>query len=153
MDGVVPLARLFAMATRDLIDELHVRLARHGWPGMRPAFGFTLVAAQQQQPLTSGDIASLLGVSKQAASKLVDTMAGEGYVTRRPAGDDGRAKIVELTARGRKLLAAVEEIYAELEAEWAGVIGRERVESMRADLTDVLLATHDGKLPAIRPNW
>jgi len=24
---------------------------------------------------------------------------------------------------------------------------------MRADLTDVLLATHDGKLPAIRPTW
>jgi DNA-binding MarR family transcriptional regulator len=141
------------MATRNLIDDLHVRLAQHGWPGMRPAFGFTLVAAQQQQPLTSGDIASLLGVSKQAASKLVDTMADEGYVKRRPAGDDGRVKLVELTARGRKLLAAVEEIYAELEADWADVIGRKRVETMRADLTDVLLATHDGRLPAIRPTW
>jgi DNA-binding MarR family transcriptional regulator len=148
----VPLARLFATATRFLIDELHQRLAERGWPGMRPAFGFTLLAARTQ-PLTSGAIAALLGLTKQAASKQVDAMEAEGYVRRRPARDDARSKVVELTARGHRLLAVVEEIYAELEAEWAAVIGEARVEALRRDLTEVLRASHGGELPAIRPTW
>lgn len=148
----VPLARLFATATRYLIDELHERLADRGWPGMRPAFGFTLVAARQQ-PMTAGAIASLLGMTKQGASKLVDSMEEEGYVRRRPDAGDARAKLVELTPRGHRLLAAVEEIYAELEAEWAEIVGRKRVEAMRRDLTEVLRVSHDGELPAIRPTW
>lgn len=148
----IPLARLFAMATRYLIDGLHQRLADRGWPGMRPPYGFTLVAARQQ-PLTAGALAGLLGMTKQAASKLVDSMEAEGYVRRRPDAGDARAKVVELTKRGHRLLADVEEIYAELEAEWAETVGRKRVEVMRRDLTEVLLASHDGELPAIRPTW
>lgn len=141
------------MAFRHTIDELHARLAQRGWPEMRPAYGYTLVAAEQQQPLTSGALAALLGVTKQAASKLVDAMEAEGYVRRRPTSDDGRAKVVELTARGRRLLASVEEAYAEIEAEWAEVIGRTRVEALRRDLQEVLLAAHGGTLPAVRPTW
>lgn len=152
MTDDVPLARLFAMAFRYLIDELHARLVDKGWPGMRPPYGFVLVAARER-PLTSGAIAELMGMTKQAASKLVDAMEGEGYVSRRVDGGDARAKRVELTPLGRKLLAAVEEIYADLEAEWAEVVGRPRVEAVRADLLAVLRATHDGALPPVRPTW
>jgi DNA-binding MarR family transcriptional regulator len=149
----VPLSRLFAMATRYLIDELHKRLAERGWPELRPAFGFTLLAARDQQPLTSGGIASLLGMTKQAASKLVDAMEELGFVRRRPIADDARAKLVELTPKGRRLLAEVERVYAELEAEWADIVGRKQIESLRTDLQAVLLAVHGGRLPAIRPTW
>jgi DNA-binding MarR family transcriptional regulator len=159
----MPLARLFAMAFRHLIDELHTRLAERGWPAMRPPFGFVLVAASEG-PLTSGAIADLLGMTKQAASKLVDAMEVEGYLRREVAGGDdrggggggrgdARAKPVALTARGRRLLDDVEAIYAELEAGWARVVGRPRVESMRDDLQTVMRAAHDGKLPPIRPTW
>lgn len=148
----VPLARLFAMAFRYLIDELHARLAGRGWTAMRPPYGFVLVAAREQ-PLTVGAVAGLMGMTKQAASKLVDAMEGEGYVRRRPDGDDARAKVVVLTPRGHRLLVDVEEIYAELESGWADVVGRERVEALRADLVAVMRATHDDALPPIRPTW
>lgn len=148
----VPLARLFAMATRYLVDELHARLADRGWPDIRPAFGFTLLAARQQ-PLSSGAIATLLGVTKQAASKLVDSMEDVGYVRRQPNADDARAKLVELTPKGHRLLAEVEDIYVELEAEWAAIVGRKPIEALRGDLQTVLRAAHDGELPAIRPTW
>ena len=42
----VPLARLFAMGLRALIDELHERLARRGWPDVRPFLGFALLAVR-----------------------------------------------------------------------------------------------------------
>ena len=148
----VPLARLFAMAFRYLIDELHGRLVDKGWPELRAPYGFVLVAARERA-ITSGAIAELMGMTKQAASKLVDAMEGEGYVRRRPDGGDARAKLVELTPRGHELLAAVEEIYADLEGEWAAVVGRNRIEAVRRDLLAVMRATHDGALPPIRPTW
>jgi DNA-binding MarR family transcriptional regulator len=154
----MPLARLFAMAFRHLIDGLHARLAARGWAAMRPPFGFVLVAASQG-PLTGAAIAELMGMTKQAASKLVDAMEAEGYVRREAGGVggvggvDARSKAVALTDRGRRLLDDVEAIYADLEAEWSEVVGRPRVEAMRADLLAVMRASHDGELPPIRPSW
>ena len=46
-----------------------------------------------------------------------------GYVERSANGPDGRQRHVSLTPRGVQLLAAVEEIYTELEREWASLIG------------------------------
>jgi DNA-binding MarR family transcriptional regulator len=146
----VPLARLFAMAFRWLIDELHERLEQRGWPSTPPTFGFVLVAVRDE-PATVVSIAGLLGVTKQAASKVVAAMAEAGYVERRPHDADGRAKAIVLTGRGAELLGAVEEIYGELEAEWADVVGARSIDSMRSDLVEVLRSVHGGDLPAIRP--
>jgi DNA-binding MarR family transcriptional regulator len=145
------LARLFAIAYRSLIDGLHERLRARGWRDVRPAYGFVLLAARDG-PTTSTALAALMGTTKQAASKLVDSMEHAGYVRRRAGTADARQRPVELTARGRRLLATVESIYAELEAGWADVIGTERVERLRADLVAVL-AGADGVLPPVRPTW
>jgi len=148
----VPLARLLAMAYRQLIDGLHDRLREAGWHDVRPVYGFVLLAARQG-PLTASEVGVLMGTTKQAASKLVDAMEQAGYLRRRPSADDARQKVLELNRRGRDLLAAVEGIYAELEAEWAEVVGVAAVERLRRDLTRVLVAGHDGELPPVRPLW
>jgi DNA-binding MarR family transcriptional regulator len=145
------LARLFAIAFRQLIDGLHERLAAQGWTDVRPSFGFVLLAARDE-PTTATALAALLGTTKQAASKLVDTMEAAGYVARSVGDEDARQRLVHLTRRGRDLLAAVEAIYDDLEAEWADVIGSRRVAAIRRDLTEVL-SDPDGVLPAVRPGW
>jgi DNA-binding MarR family transcriptional regulator len=147
-----PLARLFAIAYRLLIDGLHDRLQQLGWHDVRPAFGFVLLAARDA-PTTSTDLAALMGTTKQAASKLVDTMVDAGYVRRAVDKTDARSRPVHLTARGRKLLATVERIYVELEGDWAAVIGTQNVDRLRRDLVRVLTASNDGALPAVRPTW
>jgi DNA-binding MarR family transcriptional regulator len=149
-DGGPPLARLFAIGYRQLIDGLHDRLRDLGWTDVRPAFGFVLLAARDQ-PTSITELAVLMGITKQAASKLVDVMAACGYVSRGADPADGRQRPVDLTGRGRELLAAVEQIYAELEGDWAEVIGAARVDSMRRDLLRVLSGDGDGQLPPVRP--
>lgn len=146
----VPLARLFAIAYRTMVDGLHERLVRRGWADVRVNYGFVLLAARYGG-LRGADVAVLLGVSKQAASKLIDGMQEAGFVDRRADPGDERAKRVVLTHRGHALLAAVEEIHAELELGWADLIGPQAVESLRADLTTVLERTHGGRLPVITP--
>ncbi|HEX7277845.1 MAG TPA: MarR family transcriptional regulator, partial [Acidimicrobiales bacterium] len=97
-----PLARLFAVAYRSLIDGLHHELRARGWTDVRPAFGYVLLAARDG-PTTSTALAALLGTSKQATSKLLDAVESAGYVRRRPGVGDGRQRPVELTRRGLEL--------------------------------------------------
>ncbi len=145
-----PLARLFAMAYRLLVDGLHERLAERGWTGVRPAFGFVLLQLAPGSA-TLRDLTAALGTSKQAVSQLVDDMVSAGYATRAAHPADARARTVALTPRGRDLLAAVEDIYRELEAGWADVVGAGAVAQLRTTLDTALRAAHDGTLPTIRP--
>ncbi len=152
----VPLARLFAMAFHHFVDGLHERLAEHGWSDVRPSYGFVLLAAREG-PTTPGEVARLLGVTKQAASVLVGQMQQAGYLeAAAPPGDgrsDARVKAVALTARARELLGVVETVYGELEAGWAEVISADAVEAVRENVRLALEGTHGGVLPGVRPTW
>lgn len=148
----VPLARLFAMAFRQLIDDLHERLAEEGWADMKRPYGFVLVAARDR-PTSGKDIAALMGMTKQAASKLIDGMVEAGYVVRVVDPSDQRQKAVSLTSRGREVLAAVERIYAALEADWAEEIGADNLLNLRSQIAQVLITRNEGELPPVRPTW
>ena len=147
-----PLARLFAVGYRQLIDGLHDRLQDRGWTDVRPAFGFVLLAARDQ-PTSVTELAELMGMTKQAASKLVDAMVSAGYVQRGIDSHDGRQRPVTLTGRGEELLSAVEEVYAELEDGWAKLIGASHLDRMRRDLVHILSDPGNGQLPPVRPTW
>jgi DNA-binding MarR family transcriptional regulator len=149
-DGGHPLARLFAIALRSMVDELHHRLSERGWADVRPAFGFVLLATREQA-ITGTELATLMGTSKQAASKLITAMTIAGYIEPTNSAADARHRPFRITDRGLQLLGAVEQIYAELEAEWAEVIGESHVENLRRDLTSVLTDRNRGQLPAVRP--
>jgi DNA-binding MarR family transcriptional regulator len=137
------------MAYRMLVDDLHERLAARGWAGVRPAFGFVLLALRAG-PVSLRELPGVLGTSKQAVSKLVEAMVAAGLVERAADPADSRAKRVQLSARGRALLADVEQIWAELERGWDAALGEGRLGALREDLTTVLRAAHGGTLPDVR---
>ncbi|MEO6511138.1 MAG: MarR family transcriptional regulator [Nocardioides sp.] len=146
----VPIARLLAVAYRQLIDGLHRRLAEEGWDDVRPSYGFVLLTLRDREASVS-DLAGLMGVSKQATSKLLDQMAAGEYVTREVSTSDARLRTVALAPRGHELLAVVEGIYAELESAWASAVGAKEVERLRGTLTQVVLASNAGTFPEVRP--
>lgn len=78
-----------------------------------------------------GEIAKDFGISKQAASKLVDTLVIRGYIERGTDPEDRRRLTLELTERGREAAdigwAAADRIDAELEK----AVGAEAVAQMR----------------------
>jgi DNA-binding MarR family transcriptional regulator len=148
--ATIPLARLFAMAYYHFVEALHRRLDEAGWHDVRPSYGFVLLAARDQ-PITPRQVAELMGTTKQAASVLVSRMQDAGYLQPARSTSDGRVRAVTLTSRSRELLGVVESIYADLESEWAGVLGGRRLETLRGDLLTALRASHGGRLPGIRP--
>ena len=118
-DVQLPLARLFAIAYRQLITDLHDELARRGWTDVRPAYGFALLALREG-PRSSGELGVLMGMTKQASSKLVEALVEAGYARRGESTGDARVRPVELTDKGRDLQATAEAIYRDLEDRWAG---------------------------------
>ncbi|MGW4234286.1 MarR family winged helix-turn-helix transcriptional regulator [Streptomyces sp. NPDC004980] len=118
---------------RSIIDDLHRDLAAHGFPEMRPAYGYALQAVGREGASAS-EIGRRLGVSKQAAGKTVEKLEGFGYVERVDDPEDGRRKLVRLTARGVEVLARSAEGFERLHAEWVRALGAERVRALEADL-------------------
>jgi len=124
---------LLAGAFRQLIDELHRRLAEQGHPDMRPAYGFALQAIGPDGA-TMSEIGRRLGVSKQAATKTVGKLAELGYVDRAPDPADARAIMVTITPRGRDSLRRSAEIFESLRREWVRELGADRVRALEDDL-------------------
>ncbi|MDQ1395486.1 MAG: hypothetical protein QOG64_745 [Acidimicrobiaceae bacterium] len=131
---------------------MHQHLADQGFPDLRPSQGFALNAVGDGGATVS-ELAVVLGVTKQAAAKVVDGLEDRGYVARRAHEEDGRARSVSLTARGRALLDAAASIQQELEAEWAATVGDRQLAVMRRSLEQVLASRYGDRLPPLRPLW
>jgi DNA-binding MarR family transcriptional regulator len=138
------------MSLHALVDELHGRLEQRGWPRTRPLWGFVLLFLRDQ-PRSISQIGLLLGMSKQAAAKVVAGLQDAGLVERETDVRDRRATTIRLSGRGGRFLADVESIYAELEEEWAAMIGDRRLAAVRSGLVAALAARYGSERPAIRP--
>jgi DNA-binding MarR family transcriptional regulator len=84
---------------------------------------------------SAADMISGLGVSKQAASQLIDTLVVRGYLTREINPEDRRRMTIELTERGRSAAAATRSAVEAVDAELAGRISPAELAGLRAGLT------------------
>lgn len=95
------LALFVGMAVnQQVLDEL----TRQGFPALRNAHGF-VVQHLLSGPRSVGELAKLLGVTQQAVSKTIKEMSTEDYVEDVASGD-ARVRMVQLSARGREVVAA-----------------------------------------------
>ena len=80
------------------------------------------------------DIILDLGVTKQAASQLIDTLVLRGYLTRDINPEDRRRMTIELTDRGRTAAAAVRSGVELIDAELALMLSPVEMAGLRAGL-------------------
>ena len=70
-----------------------------------------------------GALAERAGLSKQAMNQLLRSLEALGYLARADSPDEGRARIVRLTRRGRTAYAKIHEILRDIEHEWTIELG------------------------------
>jgi len=144
---------LLALGFRTVVDDLHKQLAVIGYDDIRPAHGF---AFQRLAPngATGNEVAEFMDITKQAASEMVDYLEQHGYVIRQPHSTDRRGKIITLTERGWGCIRQTEAILSHLEAQWATIIGVQRMKELQADLRQLITVANGGSLPQkFRPTW
>jgi DNA-binding MarR family transcriptional regulator len=75
-----------------------------------------------------------LGVSKQAAGQLIDTLVLRGYLSRETNEDDRRRLVVTLTERGRTAAQAQAVAREKIDAQLLAKMGRENLSRTRKTL-------------------
>ncbi|MGW3419857.1 MarR family winged helix-turn-helix transcriptional regulator [Streptomyces phaeochromogenes] len=138
-------AALLAVAG-ELTQRIHEGVVARGFEGIRPAHGFAF-ARLAPGGATVTELAAHLGVTKQAASQLVDEIVRKGYAERRPHPDDARARLVVLTEQGWACTRAAEESAAEAVGPWVELLGEGEVRALRDRLLRI------APYGPIRPAW
>lgn len=88
-----------------------------GFPDVTPAFHplFRFEGPEGRRPT---EIAAAAGLSKQTVNDALGYFEREGYLTREPDPVDGRAKVVRLTDKGRRLEDAIWAAGQEVDRQW-----------------------------------
>jgi len=130
------LVALLGSVKEELLEEMSRRVAAAGYPGLRPSHGCVFRYLDADGSRLS-ELAEKSGLTKQAFGEHVANVEALGYVVRVADPEDGRAKRVEPTQRGREVLELSRQIFADLEREWAEAIGVERLASLRETLLEI----------------
>jgi DNA-binding MarR family transcriptional regulator len=138
------LPTLVALAGTAANQYLLRRLHEQGYNGVRTSHGYVIQNLIDEAP-TVGELAARLGVTQQAASKVVVEMEAMGLVTRDPDRSDSRVRRVALTPRGQALLIAGRAARAALEH----AVGAEVGDLAAAKGALIALLEHTGDLAAI----
>ncbi len=125
------LARLLLEAHRALGAELVSTLAERGYPDMRPGHAAVFLHIDRRWGTRLTELARRARMTKQGMMLVVDDLEQRGYVRRVPDPEDARAKVVRLTARGRRFVGEARRVVAAVEAHTRRELGDRRYETLR----------------------
>ena len=122
---------------RRLRDQFDITLPR-----------FDLLAQLDRTPdgMALGELSQRMMVSNGNITGLVDRLAGQGLILRRPSPNDRRVQIVSLTAEGRRFFRAM----ARANADWVGEIFAGLTQRDVEALMPLLAKTKDSARKAVK---
>lgn len=134
------LGRLLLEGHRVVAAELEGMLAERGYPDLRAGHLAVFLNIDRRSGTRLTDLARRAGISKQGMMLAVDQLEERGYVRRVPDPEDGRAKVVRLTARGRRGAAEARRAAAAVESRARRQLGERRYEVLRGALEELARA-------------
>jgi DNA-binding MarR family transcriptional regulator len=123
-------------------------LAKSGFTDL-PRDGVYAISAIAARDLSPAELGGLLGVSKQAVSQLLDSLALHGYVERSIDTFDRRRMRLALTDRGKKLAAVCRRAIDRVERRIAESVGEERVHHTRQTLEALIALASEWNTPLV----
>jgi DNA-binding MarR family transcriptional regulator len=128
--GIPPLLR----AARGAYGHaIRAELAAAGYDDL-PRNAPYVLGGMANHNVSAGDLIRQLGVTKQAASQLIDTLVVRGYLERTANPDDRRRMTIELTDRGRGAAEATRAGVEFVDAELAGLLSPTELAGLRRGL-------------------
>jgi len=129
---------------RDFQRRALAKFTERGHAGLQPAHTAVITnLSLEGERLT--ELARRASMTKQGMGQLVNEVERLGYVQRVPDPTDSRAKIVRFTGRGRRLMAHGVELGAQIQREYAKLIGRERLQVLHDTLDELRHRLREGE--------
>jgi len=136
--GEPDLSRLLLEASRVLGAEMVADLHERGFPDARPGHAALFMHIDRRSGTRLTDLARRARMTKQGMMLLVDDLEQRGYVRRVPDPEDTRAKVVRLTARGRRFVAEARRTAGAVESRTRRELGSRRYEALRDSLEQLI---------------
>ena len=134
----VPVLQLMREARDAYRDAVRRALADAGCDDIPRSAVFVLADLDHRAPEPAfspqADVVASLGLSKQAASQLIDTLVLREYLERRADPEDRRRMGVRLTDRGRTAAIAIQTAIDAIDATIARLITADELHGFRAGL-------------------
>jgi DNA-binding MarR family transcriptional regulator len=131
------LLRLLLRITRAMTVETVERIRARGHREMQLSFP-RLLGNLDTEGTRIGALARRMGTSRQAVSQLLKEVEAAGLVERRADPKDGRGIVIRFTPHGRKVLADAVEVMADIEADYASLIGKQGLDRLKRMLKQLL---------------
>ena len=128
-----PIPALLRWARGSYGQAVRSHLAKAGFDDL-PSNGPFVLGGMARFNGSAADMIMGLGVTKQAASQLIDTLVLRGYLTREIDSEDRRRMTISLTERGRGAAQATRTAVDSIDAELATMITPAELEGLRAGL-------------------
>lgn len=124
---------LLRVPFQETVRHVHGALVDAGFNDLRPAH---LTVFQHLDPTGTRqvDLAERAQITKQSMGYLVDYLIRHGYAELAPDPRDRRASLVRLTARGEAVGATARQALADLEGQWAAILGAGPFSELKAAL-------------------
>ncbi len=123
------IGQLLVRLLREFRDDLAAPRAEAGYADVREPH-FQIFGNIRKGGIRLTELADRAQLSLAATSELVNDLADLGYLTRRPDPAYGRAMLIELTDRGRALMADADTRVADIERRWSAVAGERNFTQM-----------------------
>ena len=134
---------LVLLAYQGFVRLLHEDMAQHGYDDLGRSDGVVMRVLNGGGRKVS-DLARLLDITPQGTAQIVEDMERRGYVVRRPDPADARARLVELSERGRGAIDAARAFHRRFEARMTRRHGVDVIAGFRTVLDDMAGASGGG---------
>ena len=125
------LGALLARAMRRIMEAERSLLEAHG-VSMWAYVALTLLARGPAP--TQLALSEAMGYDKTRLIKILDGLEGDGLITRAPDPTDRRARVIELTTKGRDTFAAIQQDVHAMEDELLGALSPSERKALRTAL-------------------
>jgi len=125
------------------VRGLHEDLAGKGFVDLGRSDGVVMRLLHERGRKVS-ELAGLLEITPQGAAQIVEDMERRGYVGRRADPGDARARLVELTERGRAVIAAARTFHRRFETRLRRRHGDAAIDAFRSVLEEMAGAAPGG---------
>ena len=132
------LGQTLMLALEDFQARLDHDLETKGFPGIRYRHRAVFMHLNRHGASRSVELAAAAGIRPQSMMKIVHELEQLGLVRRQPDPEDSRAKLVEFTPAGRKLIAQLTEATEEVWRQYAQLIGTRRLQSTLSALRELI---------------
>lgn len=151
-EGRAPIGQLLGRMLREFRVSLYQGIVSAGYPDAREAH-LQVFGNIDWSGTRLTDLAARANMTRPSMAELVDDLERSGYLERRPDPEDGRAKLICLTRRGKRAMTQALRVTREIERSYARAVGAQRYESMARTLQMLLDSGREDAAvrPASRP--